>query len=152
MYYQIWTTISELDSWPCLCRILFQCFVLIEFRLPSCCETNLPTGIYTVNLTSHDFPILRNTPFLINQRGAEPVETRTLTNNGGPGDVSFIVVWKENQLRNEERVVEPDPKHHADAQPAHRVHHEVQSKFHGCRGKKQRKHTHKQMSGYCYSN
>lgn len=59
------------------------------------------------------------------------METRIHTNNCGPGDVSFIVVWKQNQLRNEESVVEPDPKYHADAQPTHRVHHKVQSKLHG---------------------
>lgn len=53
------------------------------------------------------------------------MEKRVLTNNYGPGDVAFIVVGKQDQVRNEERVVEPDPKHYADAQPAHGVHHKV---------------------------
>ena len=55
------------------------------------------------------------------------VSKRIRTNYDGPGDVSLVVVWKQNQFRDEEGVVEPDPKHHADTQPAHRVHHEVQS-------------------------
>lgn len=60
------------------------------------------------------------------------VGTRTLTNNYGPGDVSFIVMWKQNQFGNKERVVEPDPDHHTDAQPAHGIHHEVQPELHHC--------------------
>lgn len=38
-----------------------------------------------------------------------------LTNNYGPGDVSLIVVRKQNQSGNEEGVVEPDPKDHTNA-------------------------------------
>lgn len=59
-------------------------------------------------------------------------KVRKLTNNNGPRNVSLIVVWKQNQFGNKKGVVEPDPKYHTDAQPAHRVHHEVQSKLHGC--------------------
>lgn len=66
------------------------------------------------------------------QQGTNPVETRILTNNCDPGDVSFIVVWQQNQLWNEESIVEPDPKYYADAQPTHGVHHKVQAKLHGC--------------------
>lgn len=57
---------------------------------------------------------------------------RTLTNDYRPRNVALVVVWKQNQFRNEDAVVEPDCKHHAGAQPAHGVHHEVQSKLHGC--------------------
>lgn len=58
---------------------------------------------------------------------------RILTYNYGPRDVSFIVMWKQNQFWNKEGVVEPDPKYQADAQPTHGVHHKVQSKLHGCK-------------------
>ena len=44
--------------------------------------------------------------------------------------MSFSIVWQQHQLRDEEGVVEPDKQHHADAEPAHGVHHEVQSQLH----------------------
>lgn len=49
------------------------------------------------------------------QRRSDIEKNRMLTNNYGPGDVSLIVVWEQNQCGNEEGVVEPDPKDHADA-------------------------------------
>ena len=59
---------------------------------------------------------------------------RTLTRHHGPGDVSFLVVGQQDQLRDEEGVVGPDSTHQTDAEPAHRVHHEVQARPHGfCR-------------------
>lgn len=60
------------------------------------------------------------------------LERVVLTNDYHPGNVAFSVVGKQYQLGNEERVVEPDPKHSADTQPPHGVHHKVQSEFHGC--------------------
>lgn len=59
-------------------------------------------------------------------------KTATLTDNKNPGDVPFVVVWEQDQFGDEEGVVEPDPKDDADAEPAHRIHHEVESKLHGC--------------------
>lgn len=44
--------------------------------------------------------------------------------------MSLCIVWKQHQLRNEEAVVEPDEQHRAYAEPAHRVHHEMQSQLH----------------------
>lgn len=62
--------------------------------------------------------------------------------------MALVVVGKQDQFRDEKRVVEPDPEHYADAQPAHGVHHEVQAKLHGCRETcvVTRAHTHTGMS------
>lgn len=59
------------------------------------------------------------------------MKKRNLTEDNGPGDVALVIVRQQHQLGDENAVVEPDRQHHADAQPAHGVNHEVQAKLHG---------------------
>lgn len=59
------------------------------------------------------------------------MEKRNLTEDNRPRDVALVVVRQQHQLGDEDAVVEPDRQHHADAQPAHGVNHEVQAKLHG---------------------
>lgn len=53
------------------------------------------------------------------------MEKINLTEYDGPGDVARFVVRQQHQLGDEDAVVEPDRQHHADAEPAHGVNHEV---------------------------
>lgn len=59
------------------------------------------------------------------------MEKGNLTEDNSPGNVALVVVRQQHQLGDEDAVVEPDRQHHADAQPAHGVNHEVQAKLHG---------------------
>lgn len=42
-----------------------------------------------------------------------------------------MVVGEQHQFGNQEGVVEPDGQNQADAQPARRVHHQVEAELHG---------------------